>query len=120
MPPAGSLQRYRVMEWQNYITSELHKYFSPLFNPSLSADAKSVFSAALRKKFEWVSTQLEGKSFLTGDQFTAADAYLFAVARWAPFVQLDLSDLVHLQSFIARVGERPAVKAALQAEGLAA
>ena len=118
MPPAGSLQRYRVMEWQSYITSELHKSFSPLFNPSLEASAKAVFSASLRKKFEWVSTQLEGKQYLTGDDFTAADAYLFTVANWAGYVKLDLTDLKDLQGFMRRVAERPAVKAAMKAEGL--
>ncbi|TMH12220.1 MAG: glutathione transferase GstA [Betaproteobacteria bacterium] len=118
MPPAGSLQRYRVMEWQSYITSELHKSFSPLFNPSLEASAKAVFSASLRKKFEWVSTQLEGKQYLTGDDFTAADAYLFTVANWAGYVKLDLTDLKDLQGFMKRVAERPAVKAAMKAEGL--
>ena len=95
MPPAGSLQRYRVMEWQSYITSELHKSFSPLFNPSL-----------------------EGKQYLTGDDVTAADAYLFTVANWAGYVKLDLTDLKDLQGFMRRVAERPAVKAAMKAEGL--
>jgi len=107
-----------VMEWQSYISSELHKSFSPLFNPSLEASAKAVFSASLRKKFEWVSTQLEGKQYLTGDDFTAADAYLFTVANWAGYVKLDLTDLKDLQGFMRRVAERPAVKAAMKAEGL--
>jgi len=118
MPAAGTLQRYRVMEWQNYITSELHKSFSPLFNPAIEASAKAVISAALRKKFDWVSSQLEGKQYLTGDTFTAADAYLFAVASWARHVDLDLSGCTHLQDYLKRVANRPAVKAAMQAEGL--
>lgn len=119
MPAAGTLARYRVMEWQNFITSELHKGFTPLFNPALEASAKATLSAVLRRKFEWVDAQLGDTAFLTGDGFSAADAYLFTVSRWAGFVGLELSDLRHLQRFLARVGERPGVRQALQAEGLA-
>jgi glutathione S-transferase len=118
MPAAGSLARYRVMEWQNFITSELHKSFSPLFNPSLDAAAKAVFIAILSRKFAWVSAQLRGKAYLTGDSFTAADAYLFTVAGWAEFVGLDLSDFEHLQAFLKLVGARPAVREAMVVEGL--
>lgn len=119
MPAAGDPARYRVMEWQNYITSELHKSFAPLFDhPSVDASAKAVFAAALQKKFAWVSSCLEGRPYLTGDRFTAADAYLFVVARWAPFVKLDLSAHRHLQAFMARVEARPAVQAAMKAEAL--
>jgi glutathione S-transferase len=118
MPAAGSMARYRVMEWQNFITSELHKCFSPLFNPSLDAAAKAVFVAILTRKFAWVSSELRGKAYLTGDSFTAADAYLFTVAGWAKFVGLDLSDFEHLQAFLKLVGARPAVKDAMAAEGL--
>lgn len=118
MPAAGSMARYRVMEWQSYITSELHKSFSPLFNPALDAAAKAVFAAILSKKLGWVSSQLRGKPYLTGESFTAADAYLFTVAGWAKHVGLDLSDFEHLQAFHQRVGSRPAVQAAMKAEGL--
>src|SRR5688500_3669600 len=83
MPAAGTRERYRVMEWQNYITSELHKSFTPLFAPGLEVDAKRTLAARLRKKYEWVETQLAGGSYLTGDAFTAADAYLFVVTAWA-------------------------------------
>jgi glutathione S-transferase len=103
MPAAGTHERYRVMEWQNYITSELHKSFTPLFAPGLDADAKRTLAARLRKKYEWVDAQLAGRSYLTGETFTAADAYLFVVTAWARFVQLDLGDLHHLQSFVRRV-----------------
>jgi glutathione S-transferase len=118
MPAAGSLARYRVMEWQNYITSELHKSFSPLFNPAFDATAKSLHASLLRKKLEWVNTQLAHKLFLTGDTFTVADAYLFTVTGWAKYVSLPLDGLNHLQAFLARVAERPAVQDALRAEGL--
>jgi glutathione S-transferase len=120
MPPAGSVARYRVMEWQNYITSELHKSFTPLFNPMLDAKSKGILSALLRKKYQWVDAQLTGKQYLTGDTFTAADAYLFTVTGWAKHVALDLSDLAHLQKFLARTAARPAVQSAMKAEGLIA
>ncbi|MGC4060828.1 MAG: glutathione transferase GstA [Aquabacterium sp.] len=120
VPAAGTLERYRVMEWQNYITSELHKSFSPLFNPAIDATAKAVFAESLHKKFNWISSQLEGRSYLTGENFTIADAYLFTVSGWSKFVQLDLSGYKHLQDFLARVAARPAVKEAMKAEGLIA
>ncbi len=120
MPQAGSSERYRVMEWQNYITSELHKSFTPLFNSDLDGPAKKTLSKVLRKKYEWVDRQLEGKEHLTGSAFTAADAYLFVVTGWAKLVGLDLSDLANLQHFLQRVAARPAVREALKTEGLLA
>ena len=118
MPAAGSLARYRVMEWQNYVTSELHKSFTPLFHGDLDATAKKTLAGLLRKKLAWVDGQLAGKSYLTGETFTAADAYLFVVLGWAKFVQIELADLKHLTAFMARVAARPAVQAAMKAEGL--
>ncbi|HZX27969.1 MAG TPA: glutathione transferase GstA [Telluria sp.] len=118
LPDAGTMARYRVMEWQNYITSELHKTFTPLFNPAIGADAKAEFRAALAKKFAWVSSQLQGRAYLTGKDFTVADAYLFTVARWSQFVALDLTDLEPLQAYLARIAERPAVREAMRSEGL--
>jgi glutathione S-transferase len=118
MPEAGDMARYRVMEWQNYITSELHKTAGALFNPALQAEAREQFADAVVKKFAWVSQQLRGKSYLTGEVFTAADAYLFVIASWAPYLKFDLGGCSELQAFMQRVGERPAVQAALNAEGL--
>jgi glutathione S-transferase len=119
MPAAGTLARYRVMEWQNYVTSELHKSFSPLFdNPALDDAGKAKYLAALVKKYNYVNSQLEGRDYLTGNTFTAADAYLFVVTGWAKYVNLDLSQLPHLQKFLDRVAARPAVRAAMLAEGL--
>jgi len=118
MPAAGALARYRVMEWQNYVTAELHKSFTPLFHAELDGAAKSLLKAGLRKKLEWLNSQLEGRDFLTGQTFTAADAYLFVVLGWAPFVDLKMADLAHLQAFVQRVAARPAVRVAMQAEGL--
>jgi glutathione S-transferase len=118
MPAAGTTERYRVMEWQNYVTAELHKAFHPLFSADFDIAAKQAYSTLLRKKFDWVNTQLEGRDFLTGSAFTGADAYLFVVTNWAKHVGLDLSDLVHLQRFVQRVAARPAVREAMKAEGL--
>lgn len=118
MPAAGTLARYRVMEWQNYITSELHKSFTPLFHDDVDSAAKQALAGVLRKKLAWLNGELANKPYLTGEAFTAADAYLFVVLGWARFVKLDISDLSHLQAFIARVATRPAVREAMRAEGL--
>jgi len=118
MPAAGTLERYRVMEWQNYVSTELHKSFTPLFHTDLDNNAKAALAALLRKKMEWLDAQLQHGPYLTGEHFTAADAYLFVVLGWAKFVKLDISDLAHLQAFMRRVAARPAVQAAMRAEGL--
>lgn len=117
--PATGMARYRVLEWQNYVASELHKSYTPLFNPELAADAKQTLKAGLRRKYEWLDSRI-GNVYLTGDDFTVADAYLFVVSQWAKYVDLDLSDLSNLQTYLGRVGSRPAVREAMQAEGLLA
>jgi glutathione S-transferase len=118
MPAAGSIARYRVMEWQNFVTSELHKSFSPLFGSKFDAATKALIAGQLRQRYEWINKQLAGKNYLTGDEFTAADAYLFTVTGWAKHVKLDLSDLGNLQGFLSRVAARPAVLKAMREEGL--
>lgn len=118
MPAAGSVERYRVMEWQNYVTAELHKSYSPLFRPDFEDSGKVFFRNALRKKYEWVAKQIANKSYLTGETFTAADAYLFTVTRWAAAIGVDIADLAPIQNFLSRVAARPAVQEALRAEGL--
>ena len=117
-PAAGTMARYRLQEWLNFITSELHKSFSPLFNPAMPEDGKAVYRARLLDRLGWVDSQLEGKAYLMGDQFTVADAYLFTVLNWAKPMKLDLSSYSHLNAFIKRVGERPAVQQAMKEEGL--
>jgi glutathione S-transferase len=117
-PAAGTLARYRLMEWLNFITSELHKSFSPLFNPEMPEQAKALHRAKLADRFKWVDQQLEGKSYLMGDTFTVADGYLFTVTNWCTYVGVDIAGLAHLAAFMARVAARPAVQAALKAEGL--
>ena len=120
LPACGTPERYRVLEWQNYVSSELHKSFTPLFSSALAEDVKTTFRRLLRKKYEWVASKLRGMRYLTGDDFTAADAYLFTVTNWARLVGLDLTDLPELQAFQQRVAKRPAVREALAAEGSAA
>lgn len=118
LPAVGTMERYRVLEWLNFIGTELHKSFGPLFKPSTPEAYKPSLRQALRGRFEWVEQQLAGKDYLMGSQFTVADAYLFTVSGWGKLVGLDLSGLPNLQSYLARVGVRPAVQTALRAEGL--
>jgi len=117
-PGVGTMERYRVMEWLNFITSELHKGFSPLFNPAMPEEAKVLSRARLTDRLSWVDTQLEGKSYLMGDGFTVPDAYLFTVAGWGKYVGVDIAPMKNLSAYMARVAARPAVQAALKAEGL--
>ena len=117
-PPAGTMARYRLQEWLNYVTSELHKAFTPLFSPATPDDTKSQVKATLRKRLEWVDAQLAGKAYLLGDTFTVADGYLYTVVNWTKPVGLSTEGLPNLLAFMARVGARPAVGDALKAEGL--
>lgn len=117
-PAAGTMARYRLMEWLNFITTELHKGFSPLFNPAMPEGAKALARAKLADRLSWVDTQLEGKDHLMGDTFTVADGYLFTVAGWGRYVGVDIGPLKNLGAFMARVAARPAVQAAMKAEGL--
>ena len=117
-PAAGTMERYRLMEWLNFITSELHKAYSPLFNPKMPVEAKEIFVARLKDKYAFVDAKLEGKDYLMGSQFTIADAYLFTVTNWAPNVGLDLTGFKNLEAFSARMKARPAVQDALKGEGL--
>jgi glutathione S-transferase len=117
-PDNGTMARYRLQEWLNFITSELHKGFSPLFQPNFADDAKAVFRGKIGERLAWVDSQLAGKQYLMGDQFTVADAYLFTVAGWSKHVGVDISGLPRLGAYLARVGARPAVQEALRAEGL--
>jgi len=117
-PKAGTLERYRLLEWLNFITSEVHKSFSPLFNPAADAAVKQYTTQNIEKKFDWINKQLAGKQYLTGDQFTIADAYLFVVVNWSNFVGIDLGRWPALKAFQDRVAARPKVQEALAAEGL--
>ena len=117
-PANGTMARYHLQEWLNFTTSELHKGFSPLFNPAMPEEAKALSRTRLVERFTWVNSQLEGKQYLMGDTFTVADAYLFTVGNWAANVDVDIKGLPVLGAYMARVAARPAVQAAMKAEGL--
>lgn len=117
-PAAGTIGRYRVIEWLNFIGTELHKNFSPMFNPAASEDMKAAGRTNLAHRFGYVARMLEGRDYLGGDQFSVADAYLFTVASWSGYVGFDLSDWPLVQAYLARVAARPAVQQALGDEGL--
>ena len=118
-PAAGTIERYRLQEMLAYINGEIHKTYGPLFNPRITPEAREERLATLRKRFEYVDKQLAGKSYLFGERFTIADAYLFVMGSWANHLGLDLSGLENVGAFQRRVAARPAVQAALKAEGLA-
>jgi glutathione S-transferase len=117
-PRAGTFERYQLMEILNFITSELHKTYSPLFNPKISADWKASVLLNLNKKLAWVAGYLGNKSYLMGNTFTVADAYLFAVLRWSAHVGVDLTPWPQLTAYQSRVAQRPKVEQALKEEGL--
>ena len=117
-PANGTMARYRLQEWLNFITSELHKGFSPLFNPAVPEEYNVMARAKLSDRLGWVDTQLEGKSYLMGDNFSVADAYLFTVAGWGKFVGVDITGMKSLTAFVGRIAARPAVQEAMKAEGL--
>ena len=116
VPPAGTIERVRVQEMLGYINSELHKTFTPLFNPKTLPEVRAEREEYLRKRLGFIDKQLAGKSYLFGDQFTVADAYLFTVTNWTNFVKLDISQFANLTAFQARVAARPAVQKVMAAE----
>ena len=118
-PAHGTFERYQVMEWLNYIATEVHKRFTPLFTPGCTEDGRSAAWAALARPLGYLAGKLEGRAFLTGETFTLADAYLFTVLNWAQFAKFSLDDWPALQAYQARIGAIPAVQEALRAEGLA-
>ncbi len=119
MPKAGTMERYRALEWLNFITSEIHKTFGPMFSPATPDAYKKQSEERLGKRFDVAAARLDGKPFVLGQQFTAPDAYLFTVLGWAPHLKMSLDKWPALKAHIERVGKRPAVQAAREAEGLA-
>ena len=117
-PKAGTMERYRLQEWLTFISSELHKSFSPMFNKDTTEEVKTNVRNLLTKRFGYVETQLANKPYLMGDHFTVADAYLFVVANWSNPVGFDLSPFPRIKEYQARIAARPAVQAAMKAEGL--
>ncbi|MDP9899664.1 glutathione transferase GstA [Variovorax ginsengisoli] len=117
-PANGTLARYRLQEWLNFIGTELHKGFGPLFNPAMPAEAKTLTMEKLKSRLTWIDKELDGKEFLMGEHFSVADGYLFTVTNWAQPMNVDLSGYPNLVAWRARIAARPGVQAALQAEGL--
>jgi glutathione S-transferase len=117
LPAAGSKERYRAVEWIGFITTELHKGFSPLFKQTTPDVYKPIVIETLAKRLQFVESQL-GSQYLTGAQFTVADAYLFVIVSWAKFVKVDLAPYAKLRALLERIAARPAVRAAMVAEGL--
>ncbi|SFU70003.1 glutathione S-transferase [Paenacidovorax caeni] len=117
-PANGTLARYRLQEWLTFIGTELHKSFGPLFTPGTPEDYKPQVRERLLGRLQWVDSELAHKPYLMGEQFTVADAYLFTVSNWCGHVGVDISGLKHLAAYRERIAARPAVQAAMKAEGL--
>jgi glutathione S-transferase len=117
-PAAGSKEHYRLVEWLNYVATELHKGFAPLWKPDTPAEYKETVKKSLSNQFAFLDKELASRKFLMGDRFTVADGYLFTILNWANFHKIDLAPYANVTAFIARVTARPAVQEALKAEGL--
>jgi glutathione S-transferase len=118
MPKAGTMERYRAQEWLNYIATEIHKGFSPLWSDKTPETMKVIVKENLFKKFDFLNKRLTDSQFLTGSQFSAADAYLFTILNWTNFLKIDISKWSAFTAVMKRVTERPAVQTVLKAEGL--
>ena len=118
IPACGSMARYQLQMWMHFIATELHKGFSPLFNPAMPDEAKKISVDRLLDRLKFVDGELAGKTYLMGTDFTVADAYLFTVTNWAQPMKIDLSPFANLLAWRERVAARPAVQAAMKAEGL--
>jgi glutathione S-transferase len=117
-PAAGTMARYHLIEWLNFVTSELHKGFVPLFAANTPEDYKPIVKESLGKKFALLDQHFANHKYLMGDAFTVADAYCFVVLNWTNFVKLDLTPYANLRSYMQRIATRPKVQEALKAEGL--
>jgi len=117
-PARDSAERYKLLEWLNFVGTELHKNFGPMFSPVLADDAKAFFKDRVMGKFKYLDGVLAGRDYLMGKQFTVADGYLFTMLCWADRMNFDLSGLNNLLAYKARVGARPMVQQALTKEGL--
>ncbi len=117
-PKLGSFERYQLQEWLNFIGTELHKGFSPLFKPNTPDEYKRIAKENLATRIDWLDKQLDGRDFLMGKNFSVADAYAFTILSWSKPLQIDLSKWPNVTAYLARVGARPRVQEALKAEGL--
>ncbi|GAA2881321.1 glutathione S-transferase [Aminobacter niigataensis] len=119
MPKAGDMARYRVQQWLAFVATELHKVFGAFFKPNTPEATKEINRELLARRLAYVDAKLDGRSYLMGDAFTAADAYLWTILGWAKHVGIDLSSFTNIQRYLGTVAARPAVQKALRAEGLA-
>jgi glutathione S-transferase len=117
-PAAGTMERYKLQEWLNFIAAEIHKPMGSMFNAAQTAEWKEAVKATLSKRLDWLSAQLEGKPYLMGEKFSVADGYLFTILNWAGMVKFDMAKWPLLQQYTARIAQRPKVMEALKAEGL--
>lgn len=117
-PPAGTLARARLQEWLHFIGTELHVRFGPAFDPATPEATRDKAVAAIERRYDWLEPQLATRSWLMGETFSAADAYLYTVASWSKWVKIDLNRWPQLKAYLKRVLERPAVQAMLKSEGL--
>ena len=117
-PKNGTMERVRLQEWLNYISTEVHKSHFPLFHPETGAAAAEIYTVKIKKTYDYLSAALKDQNFLLGENFSVADAYLFTVLNWAGFVKMDLSPWPVLTSYMNKILQRPKVQEALKAEGL--
>lgn len=118
-PATGTIERYQLQEWLNFISAEIHKLMGSMFNPAQTPEWKEAVKGILSRRLDWLSNQLAiSKRYLMGEQFTVADAYLFTILGWAPLVGFDLGRWPVIQQYAARVGQRPLVVEAMRQEGL--
>lgn len=117
-PPAGTLSRARLHEWLGYVNSEFHKAFGPLFNPAATDDMKKLAIENITRRLDFLDKALAGREYLLDDGYSVVDGYLFTILGWTRYVKLDLSNWPNLGAYATRIGARPAVQAAMKAEGL--
>jgi glutathione S-transferase len=118
VPRFGTMERYRQMEALNFAATEIHKQLGALFNPQMTPEMKTVQIGTIERRFGPLEKMLEGKAYIMGDKFTAADAYLFTVLNWTNSLKIDLTKWPNIKAYVARIAERPKVREAMKAEGL--
>lgn len=119
LPPLGNINRYKVLEWVNYISTELHKGIGALFNPSISQELKKdVFIPIIKNKLNYVNQHLQNHQYLIGDQFTLPDAYLFVMLKWTSYFNIDLNEWDNLSRYFKTLGQRNSIQLSLKEEGI--
>ena len=118
-PANGTPARYKLQEWLNFVSTEMHKPMGSMFNPAQTMEWKEAVQANLTRRLDWLEGELSTRSYLTGETFSVADGYLFTVLGWAPHLKFDLSGWKSVGAYTGRIAQRPAVQATLKAEGLA-